>query len=89
MTAKFNLRMLEWEVWIVHELFKIIVSPQSSSHELALCKKSGAAPFVVRPDGKNMSHMIELETQIIWTLESENTNSTSSPEQNQNDDPKP
>ena len=44
---------------------------------------------MVRPDGKNMLHMIELETQIIRTLESENTNSTSSPEQNQNDDPKP
>ena len=33
--------------------------------------------------------MIELETQIIRTLEQENTNSTSSPEENESDDPKP
>ena len=52
MTAKVILRMLEWEIWTVDELFKIIVNPQSSSRWRVLRKERGAAPFVVRPDKK-------------------------------------
>ena len=52
MTAKVILRMLEWEIWTVDELFKIIVNPQSSPHWRVLRKERGAAPFVVRPDKK-------------------------------------
>ena len=52
MTAKVILRMLEWEVWTVDDLFKIVVNPQRSSHWLVLRKERGPAPFVVRPDKK-------------------------------------
>ena len=42
--------------------------------------------FCEHPDRKYWVHIIELQTQIIRTLGSENINPTNLPDKNQNDD---